>query len=82
MIASGWRDAADDEAQLAWADAFHDAMTPYYRGVYLNYLDRNTPQELVRAAYGVNWDRLRRLKRRYDPDNLFRRNHNIAPLGD
>jgi FAD/FMN-containing dehydrogenase len=34
----------------------------------------------VRAAYpGPTWDRLRELKRRYDPDNLFRLNHNIPP---
>ena len=34
----------------------------------------------VRAAYpGPTWDRPRELKRRYDPDNLFRANHNISP---
>jgi FAD/FMN-containing dehydrogenase len=33
------------------------------------------------AAYGTNWDRLVQVKQRYDPDNLFRFNHNIAPAG-
>jgi FAD/FMN-containing dehydrogenase len=36
-------------------------------------------EELVRAGYGVNYDRLADLKRTYDPDNLFRMNLNIPP---
>jgi FAD/FMN-containing dehydrogenase len=39
-------------------------------------------EEVLRAAYpGGTWERLRGLKRRYDPDNLFRLNHNIPPAG-
>ena len=34
----------------------------------------------VRAAYGRNYERLAAIKRRYDPDNLFKVNHNILPL--
>jgi len=37
------------------------------------------PQERVRAAYGENYRRLAQLKRRYDPDNLFRMNQNVLP---
>ncbi len=49
-------------------------------GGYLNYSDGDEPIERIRAAYGnSNFERLRRLKRRYDPDNLFRFNHNIPP---
>ena len=47
-------------------------------GAYVNYLD-NDDQDRVRAAYGPNYDRLRDLKRRYDPQNLFHLNQNIPP---
>lgn len=80
IIASGWTDPGDDEHQVGWVRDFHAAMTPFYdAGVYVNYLDRGEPLEVVASAYGDNWDRLRSLKRRYDPDNLFRRNQNIPP---
>jgi FAD/FMN-containing dehydrogenase len=81
IITAGWRDLAEDGANIAWADGFHAAMSPYYgAGVYLNYLDRGEPAEVIQTAYGpANWARLRQLKRRYDPGNLFRRNQNIPP---
>jgi FAD/FMN-containing dehydrogenase len=81
IITAGWRDPADDDQNIAWADGFRAAMAPHYGGgVYVNYLDRGAPAEVIATAYGpANWARLRQLKRRYDPDNLFRRNHNIPP---
>ncbi|MEX2080418.1 MAG: BBE domain-containing protein, partial [Dehalococcoidia bacterium] len=48
-------------------------------GVYVNFL-MSEGEERIRAAYGEHkYDRLKRLKRRYDPDNLFRLNQNIPP---
>jgi FAD/FMN-containing dehydrogenase len=44
----------------------------------VNYLDADDANR-IRAAYGPNYDRLVELKRRYDPDNLFRLNQNIVP---
>jgi hypothetical protein len=81
IIASGWTDPADDARQAAWVSDFHGAMSPHYdAGVYVNYLDRGEPTEVIQLAYGPrNWTRLRALKRRYDPENLFRRNQNIPP---
>lgn len=45
---------------------------------YVNYLDEDD-RDRVRAAYGPNCERLVELKRRYDPENVFRLNQNIAP---
>jgi Berberine and berberine like len=48
--------------------------------MYLNY-GSLVPEEQVRAVYGKNYDRLARLKDKYDPDNMFRLNQNIKPTG-
>jgi berberine-like enzyme len=45
---------------------------------YVNYIAVDEPDR-IRAAYGPNWDRLVRLKRRWDPDNVFHLNQNIDP---
>ncbi len=48
-------------------------------GVYVNFVSHDDPA-MVRVAYpGSTWDRLAQVKRRYDPDNLFRLNLNIPP---
>ena len=46
---------------------------------WLNYLGDDQGDDAIRAAYGPNYERLREVKRRYDPDNVFHLNHNIAP---
>jgi FAD/FMN-containing dehydrogenase len=55
------------------------ALEPYHTGVYVNFL-MEEGEDRVRQAYGaVKYDRLRALKRKYDPDNFFRLNQNILP---
>jgi hypothetical protein len=49
-------------------------------GVYVNML-ADDEEARVRAAYGRHFDRLVALKKKWDPDNLLRRNHNIDPTG-
>ena len=49
-------------------------------GIYVNYLDGDQGAEGVRAAYGGAYQRLAVLKRTYDPENVFRLNHNIQPV--
>ena len=62
-----------------WVQAFADAIRQDDEGAYVNFLEDEGP-ERVRAAYpGTTWDRLREIKRRYDPTNLFRLNQNIPP---
>jgi FAD/FMN-containing dehydrogenase len=70
-------DGFDEERQ--WVRDFWDALTPHHAGVYTNFL-MDEGQERVREAYGAaKYERLKALKRRYDPHNLFRLNQNIAP---
>jgi FAD/FMN-containing dehydrogenase len=71
-----WQHASDDDRVIAASRAFCEAMRPFSTGgAYLNF----TPEDRVRDAYGDKYARLVALKDRYDPDNLFRLNHNIAP---
>jgi FAD/FMN-containing dehydrogenase len=73
-----WEDSAQDEECIAWAREFADATSPLATGgVYVNFISEG--EERVRAAYGVNYDRLVELKNKYDPTNLFRLNQNIKP---
>ena len=58
---------------------FWAALAPWHQGVYVNFLG-DEGAERVRQAYGAEkYDRLQALKRKYDPDNLFRLNQNIPP---
>jgi FAD/FMN-containing dehydrogenase len=78
-ILTVWQDPAEDAEQIAWARDFHAAMQPYATGVYVNNLGAEG-SDRVRAAYAPStYARLVALKDRYDPDNLFRFNQNIAP---
>ena len=64
----------------AWVEDFAAALQQADQGAYVNFLS-NEGEARVRAAYpGGAWDRLRAIKARYDPDNLFRLNQNIPPL--
>jgi FAD/FMN-containing dehydrogenase len=80
LIPSVWTDTADTEANIAWSRETFAAMRPHFgTGRWLNYLGDDQAEDAIRAAYGPNYDRLREVKRRYDPDNVFHLNHNIAP---
>jgi len=78
-IFPGWTDPAEDDEMMRWAREFHTAMKPYATGgTYVNLLDGDE-EDPAAAAYRENQDRLRELKRTWDPDNLFHMNHNIRP---
>jgi FAD/FMN-containing dehydrogenase len=81
LLISQWTDPTHTDACIAWARTTFDALTPYMADrSYTNYLSAEDHHR-VRQAYGPNYERLVELKRRYDPDNLFRLNQNINPDG-
>ena len=74
-----WREAKDDARFVKWTRALFDRTATSATGsVYINFMP-DDEQNRVSGAYGENMARLEQVKRRYDPDNLFRVNHNIAP---
>jgi len=77
VIAGNFRPDETDK-NVAWARRAWSAMRSFMSGgVYVNYLDADEGAERVKAAYGPTYERLQSVKRRYDPDNIFRLNHNI-----
>jgi FAD/FMN-containing dehydrogenase len=80
-IQSQWEDAADDEANIAWARGLWQALRRFTTGgTYVNFLTEEETDDRVREAYRAEtYDRLAAVKAKYDPDNLFRSNQNIRP---
>jgi len=75
-----WSAASEDKACIAWARALYDATAPFATGgVYVNFMPEDEAQRVKAGAYGPNYERLSKLKARYDPTNLFRLNQNVPP---
>jgi hypothetical protein len=77
---SGTTETADGfDQEREWVRSFWSALEPHHTSVYVNFL-MEEGEERIREAYGAEkYDRLKALKRKYDPDNLFRLNQNIPP---
>jgi FAD/FMN-containing dehydrogenase len=75
-----WDDAADDVRNRAWCRQTMAVVEPYaIEGRYTNENADYGPEQ-TRLMYGdATLARLADLKRRWDPDNVFRRNHNVVP---
>jgi FAD/FMN-containing dehydrogenase len=79
LITAVWTDVADTDANVRWTREFWEAMRPFLaEAAYVNYLGE-VSEEGARAAYGGKYERLARLKDKYDPTNFFRLNQNIKP---
>jgi hypothetical protein len=75
-----WDDSGKDRGLATeWVKSLRDALRPRAAGAYVNQLGE-TGERLVSAAYGENLPRLTMLKKKYDPDNVFRSNQNIATI--
>ncbi|MEU6929798.1 FAD-binding oxidoreductase [Streptomyces sp. NPDC046385] len=75
-----WEDPADDDRAVRWVRDVRAAAQPWSTGaVYLNFTGDEGRQRVVEGFGADNYRRLARVKAAYDPDNVFRFNHNIAP---
>jgi FAD/FMN-containing dehydrogenase len=80
VVTSAWSDPKGAEENIAWTRDFFDAMRPFAaQGAYVNYLGADEGADGLKAAYGGKLVRLAALKAKFDPENLFRMNQNIAP---
>ena len=78
-IAAFYEGEEDRLQKLAWAEEFMGAIRQSDHGAYVNFIG-DEGEARIRAAYpGATYDRLAEIKRRYDPENLFRLNQNIPP---
>jgi len=81
-VGGSWERAEDDRANIDWARAAWQDMRRFSTGgTYINFLTEDDGGDRVAAAYGANHRRLAEVKRRWDPDNIFRANKNISPAG-
>src|SRR5205823_1240639 len=79
VILGGDADPASAGMLRDWVTKYYDAIHPWSAGgAYVNFM-MEEGQDRVRATYGDNYDRLVKLKARYDPDNVFHLNQNIRP---
>jgi hypothetical protein len=77
-IMGSWTASADKAKAVQWVKALRDKLQPFARGAYVNQLGE-TSEELVRLAYGPNYARLVKIRKKYDPNNVLQSNQNIRP---
>jgi hypothetical protein len=78
-ILSQWTEKAASNRHIEWTRDFAEALRPFSSGRYLlNFLGQEN-EEVVKAAFGPNYEQLVAMKNKYDPTNFFRLNQNIKP---
>ncbi len=80
-IIAEWIDPAQDAENISWARNLWTVVQPFVLpAVYANHMTADESPDRIRAAYGASkFARLAELKKKYDPENIFRLNHNIPP---
>jgi FAD/FMN-containing dehydrogenase len=78
-LGTGWTDPREDEKHIAAARRYGAAMEPFASGAYVNNLGDERDAGVLRAYTAAKLQKLATLKARYDPDNVFHLNQNIAP---
>jgi FAD/FMN-containing dehydrogenase len=79
VIMAAWQDPAVDQERIQWVRDYYQGLAPHSEaGGYVNFM-ADDDQGRIRDNYRGNFKQLAEVKRRYDPDNLFHLNQNIAP---
>jgi hypothetical protein len=79
VIAGMWPDPTQNEGNIKWVRDYYEATAPLSEeGGYINFMSEDD-QDRIRSNYKGNYERLVEVKGKYDPDNMFRLNHNIKP---
>jgi FAD/FMN-containing dehydrogenase len=78
-VAAVYDDPARGAEYEAWVVRFADALRQDDTGLYVNFVGDEGDAAIREAYPGPTWDRLREIKARYDPGNLFRLNQNVPP---
>ena len=79
VLSGSWKEAAYNDQNIAWVRNYYDALRPYSDpGGYINFMSGDD-QDRTPDNFGANYQRLREIKAKYDPGNLFRMNQNIVP---
>ena len=80
LLVGMWTQSEDSDANIRWVRECWSAMQPFAtEAVYVNYLDADEPDRVHGAYDADTYERLARVKQRYDPENFFRMNQNIMP---
>ena len=73
-----WEDKNLDDMCVEWARKFYNELSKFAEdSVYVNFISEG--ENRVTSAFGPNYEKLARLKKKYDPDNFFKINQNIKP---
>jgi FAD/FMN-containing dehydrogenase len=81
VIQARWEHGSDSAAQVSWAKELRDALAPYATGrAYANFIAADEADRVSSAHGPENYRRLRELKSKYDPANVFHNNPNVLPM--
>lgn len=81
-VNAAWPEGGPSHPDIGWCRESFSALEPHATGgVYVNFLHNDEGESRIRAAYGSRYERLAKIKARYDPGNVFRSNQNIRPAG-
>ena len=78
-VAAFYTSPDDRVVRERWVNEFHRALQPNDESGYVGFLSNEGDARLRGAYPGDTWERLTKVKRKYDPTNFFRLNQNVKP---